>query len=373
MRLEKNIVILLVGVFIFSSVLHAENKFVPGRIITSKKDTLSGLILFQSNIDFALGCIFKVSPNSREQQFGTKDITGFLLVDENRSFTKRQVEYLKGQREVFLEMVLKGKLNLYCWQDRKLGEKVYLTANQDSILIPFPYEQQERYVGDEYTRRRKLITSTYHQDTLKKYLSDRPDLIPEIERMTRPKLSNLTSLLIKYNQLEESKISKLPSKNRAQKIGYNLILGLSTSNFQPVFSDKEDYYGGATFAIDVPNIYDHFALYAGFYNRIIIGNSVARRYLYQYKIPFGLEYRFGSKFIQPFIALGADGFVNRLSTRFIIGPGAGLKVKLAGPLSFSFQYNINIDIYLDAKHLQLANSGFKTLNDSWSLGLQVRI
>jgi hypothetical protein len=362
----------LIAALLLSSSLLAIGEFVPGHLYTIQNDTLVGWIKVQSDADLALGCLFCQTPKGPSQNFGLKELIGFQLDNEKRHFIKRTVEHLRSKQEVFLETVVTGDLSLYYWQDRKAGEVLYLSEKDDSTLIPLPYNQYEGHVGDEYTRRRQIIMSTNHRDTLLKYMPDRPDLLEDIARIKKPKLTNLTPLLAKYNNVIPPVLSQKIIPTVKKTFAFYVTPGLTYADFQKISSTKYDMYGGGTVSFDFPGTYDELVVVAGLYGRLFNGNPVFRNYNYQYKIPIGLEYRFPGRLLRPFFFFGADGFINRHYNRFILAPGVGLYVKIINHLALSLKYNINVDIYLDADKLQLVNNNFKTLGDSETLGLQFK-
>jgi len=351
----------VIAFLILSSSLFAQSEFVPGYIYTIQKDTLAGWIKYQDNVTLAQGCDFRQTPTGQSDHFGLNELTGFQLDKENRHFNKRKVEYLRSKREVFLEKVVSGALELYYWQDYNIGEVLYMSVKGDSMLIPFPYNQYEGYVGNDYVRRREIITSTNHRDTLLKYMPDRPDLFQDITQIKKPKLANMIPLFAKYNNVEPIAVNHVAVETVKKTFSMYITPGITNADFEVISSTGIDYYGGATLSFDFPGAYDQLVVFAGLYKRLYNGNPVFRDYNYQYKIPIGLEYRFSGRLLRPFVILGSDGLINRNSIRFILAPGAGLNLKILNNLSLSFRYKV-----------KLVNFKFKKLGKSETLGLQFK-
>lgn len=330
------------SLFLFFSIpLIAQSNFVPGHIYKMDKDTIAGWICLKSNANLANGCVFRQTPTGKSQEYGFKELTGFKLDNENRVFNKRTVEHIRMNREVFLETIISGNLDLLYWLDLITGEVLYLSRKSDSTLITLPFEQSERLFDDGYTRHRRMVLSTMHQDTLCKYMQDRTDLFKEIEKISKPTLSNLTKLVLKYNQLAEETVSNNPNLAR-QPVSFYLSPSITNSDFELLSTTAWDFYGGATLGVGFHGKKDILVFEVGVFKRMIKGNSVYQEYHKMYKIPVNLEYRFSKSWFQPFIALGVDGFVDRYGIQYLFGPAAGFNIKIIDRVALSYRYGIDL-------------------------------
>jgi len=332
----------ILSAFLFFSIhLMAQSKFVPGHIYTVKKDTIAGWICLKGNADLATGCVFRLSQKGKSQKYGFKELTGFKFDNENRIFNKRTVEHIRLNRDVFLETIVSGKIGLYYWLDLKTGEVLYLSKKGDSTLIMLPFEQSERSFDDGYTRHRRMVLSTMHQDTLRKYMQDRPDLFKEIETIRMPKLSNLTKLFLKYNRIAEEAVVKNPNLIR-QPVSFYLMPSITTSDFKLLNATTWDYFGGATLGVGFHGKKDLLIFNVGVLKRIIKGNPVYRDFHEMYKIPVNLEYRFTNYWFQPFLTVGVDGFLDRTGIQYLFAPAAGFNIKIIDRVALSCRYGIDM-------------------------------
>jgi len=289
----------------------------------------------------ANGCVFRLTPKGKSQKYGFKELTGFKLDNENRVFNKRTVEHIRLNREVFLETIISGDLDLLFWLDLKTGEVLYLSKKSDSTLITLPFEQSERFFDDGYTRHRRMVLSTMHQDTLCKYMQDRTDLFKEIEKIRKPTLSNLTKLVLKYNHIVEESVFKNPNLAR-QPVSFYLTPSITNSDFKLLSSTTWDFYGGATLGVGFHGRKDILVFEVGVLKRMIKGNSVYQDYHKMYKIPVNLEYRFTNYWFQPFIAVGVDGFLDRNGIQCLFSPAAGINIKIIDRVALSYRYGFDM-------------------------------
>lgn len=335
----------IVAFLLLSSTLCAEGPFVPGHIFTVQKDTISGWIKYQDNADLALGCIFRKSLKGHSQKYGLKELTGFRFDNEKRDFSKRTVEHLRYPKEVFLETVITGKLELYFWKDYGIGDVMYMSKQGDSLLIPFPFSQFDGNPGEWYMRIEKVVLTTEHQDTLRKYMEDRPDLYKDIKMIKKPKLDNLTRLIMKYDNIVDTAEILKKTTPLTRPATFFITPGITNSDYDLLSQTSWDFYGGATLSVRLSGKYDQFTLNAGCYKRMVKGIPIYRDVNSHYKIPIYLEYRFMGKWFRPFLGFGADGFINDYSTRFLFSPAVGFSIKILDRIAFSIRYANDMELY----------------------------
>lgn len=344
MKNEIRTAITLAIILFFSISSPAQGNFVPGHIYKLDKDTIAGWICLQGNADLANGCIFRQTPKGKSYKYGLKDLSGFKFENENRVFNKRTIEYIRLNREVFLETIISGDLSLFYWLDLKTGEVLFLSKKSDSTLIPLPFEKSERSFDDGYTRRRRMVLSTMHQDTLYKYMKDRTDLLKDIENIRMPTLSNLTQLVLKYNHFSENAVNKNPNLAR-HPISVYITPDFSNFNFKLTSATIWDYFGGATFGMGFHGKKDILGFEVGVLKRIIRANSVYHDNLNMYRIPINLVYRFTNNWFQPFITIGVDGFYDREGIQYFFGPSAGFNIKMIDRFALSYRFGVDLRKY----------------------------
>ena len=181
--------------FIGFSGLNAQNSFEAGKIVTNEGDTLVGFINIKSGSKLNKECQFKLQMNSQVINYTPESIKGFIIGNDSRKFVRGSL--LNTSSEVFLEVLCEGNLNLYYLDDNAV--KYYIQKKGESTSHSLPYELTERYVDNGYTKRFKVVETTYHIDTLKRIMKDKPSLFPDIEKIQRPDKKNLTEIVTEYN------------------------------------------------------------------------------------------------------------------------------------------------------------------------------
>ncbi len=337
--------LIVVVSLLLSSTLCAEGSFVKGHLFTVQKDTISGWIKYQDNAELALGCVFRKSLKGPSQKYGLKELTGFRFDIEKRDFNKRTVEHLRYPKEVFLETIISGKLELYYWKDYLIGDVMYMTKQGDSLLIPFPFSQFDGNPGEWYMRLEKVVLTTEHQDTLCKYMEDRPDLFKDIKLIKKPKLDNLTRLIMKYDNIVDTAEILDKTSPLSRPASFFITPGITNSDYNLHSRTSWDLYGGATISIRLSGKDDQFTINAGFYKLLVNGIPIYRDLNSHYKIPIYLEYRFMGKWFRPFIGVGTDGFVSEYSTRYLFSPAVGFSIKIIDRIAFSLRYANDMELY----------------------------
>lgn len=344
MQKHKQIASTLLVLFLFTGIAFATDRFVPGRLFTVRNDTVKGWIQIQDNAEYASGCIFRVSEKGKSQKFWLKDLIGFQLDNENRTFNKRTVIHQLYPKEVFLETLIKGKLDLYYWKDYGVGDVLYLSRRGDSILAPLPFSQFKGYYGEWYVPINKQVLSTEHQDTLLKYMDDRLDMQSEIVAIKKPTVANLTRLIMKYDGVSDSAVVIKRTKPLTKLGTFFITPGLTNSDYLLLSRTSWDFYGGATFSFRFSGKYDMVTINAGCYKRIVEGVSFLSETHALYKIPLYVEYRFMGKNFRPFFTFGVDGFKNEKFSRYLFGPGVGFSIKLTDKMDFILKYSSDMEV-----------------------------
>lgn len=351
--------ILIVFVVVLSvNPLMAEESFLNGRIFTIGGDTLVGWIKIQDNAAYASGCIFRSTAKGQSQKLWLKDLTGFELDNGKRCFNKRTVMHLFYPREVFLETLIKGKLDFYYWKDYGVGDVMYLSRQGDSLLVPLPFRRFKGNYGEWYVPMQNEVLSTEHQDSLYKYMEDKPELLEDIIAIKIPTVANVSRLIMKYNGITDT-MAVLGKTKPMVKLGRCFVTpGVTISGYKPLHFDSWDYYLGATFSYRIVGNNDLFTANAGCYKRLKERGGPLSPTSYQYKVPMYLEYRFMAKWFRPFFCFGVDLFKNERKSRFLLAPAVGFSLKLADKVDFNLRYISDMDITIfDFRHEIISYDG----------------
>lgn len=343
MQQLKRLILTTFVFYLISISLVAQGRYVPGHIITLTNDSVKGWIQLQDNVDLSKGCVFKSSLEGKAQKYNVKDLMGFQFDNEHRTFYKRTVVHRNQSRVVFLETVVSGKLELLNWVDIYSEDVIYLSKSGDTTLIPLPFQQMEVYQDDGYTRKRKMITTVMHMDTLRKYMADRPDLFTRVDKMTKPELKALTSLISEYDNIPTlitEKEQKVLSKN---PFSIHIMPGMSTSNYKLLGPLIFDCYVGGSVSLHMFGRYDQVLLTAGAYKRIVEGNPVYQENHFLVRVPISLDYCYRGKVFNPFIGVGFNGYLDNTGTNWIFSPTLGFKINFTKRCALVYRLMWDLD------------------------------
>lgn len=344
MQKHKRLSLTLLILFLFTGLSAAKERFILGRVFTVSNDTITGWIDPKNNEELSTGCNFKIALNTAPRFYGVEELKGFELLDDTRLFLKKTTMFRNKTREVFLEVVVAGKLELLSWEDAIAGNVMYLARKGENELIDLPFEQKEILFDNGYTRKKKIVTSTMHQDTLSKYMADRPDLLGTILSITKPGLSQLTPLLLAYNNQNLNKVAPNGRATPVKPFLVYIMPGVANSDYKPLGTQSFDRYAGGTLSFRLLGNREQLLLTAGIYKRLVEGNPVYREYRAMTRIPLNLDLCFRGKWVKPFFGIGANGFFDRLGSNWYLAPSAGLKLRIINNASLVYRYTNNLDL-----------------------------
>ncbi len=133
--------LVLFGLIISTGVLHAQRDFRPGYIIKNSGDTLYGKIDYRNDLLMSSVCTFKANDNTINE-FLPKDILAYRLID-SKYYISREV----NGKSVFLEYLIKGKVNIYYLRD-DTGDHYFLDK-EGVKLTEIPYEEGIKYIDNK--------------------------------------------------------------------------------------------------------------------------------------------------------------------------------------------------------------------------------
>jgi hypothetical protein len=330
MNLSKILIVL--SIFTYSHVC-AQSDYRKGFVITQKGDTLHGLIDYQADHALSDKCKFRLNEKAKTQVYYTEDLLGYQV--EDRKFISKSVTIYNDITEnVFLEIIVSGKMNLYYYMDLSRKEYLFINPQNDSRLVFLPYRKITTIVRNEAgLGRNTTIETTDHIDTLKKYMQDRPEFFSEIERIKVPTLSNLIQLLNLYNDNPmDATLSSKPfiKKIPARKVFVNPTLCYS-SRMQELSGNG--IMGGANLLIGITPSDERFFFKTGIYLSDYKIDSVGIERIY--KIPIMFEHRFPTNKIQPFYALGSNMYFSKNGYGYTWALQAGVYLNFSKSVSMS--------------------------------------
>ncbi len=147
----KKIITLLLLLFIVRLSIASAGNYKQGYVITNQQDTISGWINFKTDKMNQEQCEFKQDLNHAARIYFPGDIEGYRFTDDGKYYVSKEIPLNGTSRQVFLEFLVKGMMNLYYYDDTII---YYFFENQDGkmeIVSRKPEEITGR-AGDLYSR-----------------------------------------------------------------------------------------------------------------------------------------------------------------------------------------------------------------------------
>ncbi len=343
--------------------LHSQSNFKPGYVIKTEGDTLVGEINYRDDQYMGEVCSFRSHRKSAVIHFNAGEIEGFRFI-EGKYYVSRN---LKGKK-VFLEFLIKGRLNMFHYRD---NEDHFYLEKEGVTLTELPYK--DTIIVDEYGGKHFRKTNKY-VGLLSYYLNDAPNLRSEINSIKWPNHENLIKLATDYHKAvcdgEKCIIyeKKLPVFKVNLEIAGGVVKGLYDNNTTQV----PKFQGGIFAHVWMPVISENLFIKAG------IMYTTCQYRLYNihygsifsfdqadgpiYKMPLQVEYVFTNSIISPKISAGFDiyaatnkkNYDYKAYDNFKVGPyglsgltiiirpqiTVGATVKLTKSLFWSVNYDI---------------------------------
>lgn len=318
--------ILVIVVILYTQHAYSQANFRKAHLITNTGDTLTGFIDYREGSKNFKTCEFKKSIEGESVNYNPNQIKGYRFVND-KYFESREIKIDDDEVEnVFLEVLVKGKVSLY-----KYMSKYYV--GKDSLFYQLKNEQKEVEIEG-----RQLVKNTNeHIGILSYLLSDCMGLQSNIKGV-RIDEKQLTKLIEKYNKCTGEPTITFKAKKPWFKATVGVGAGgvLSSIKFSPsiqgaeyLTSDFKNDYSlivGSNFELSSPRLNERIAFYVGAYylnskyvsfnvqelSSYTVRNDVVIN-LKQLKVPFGFRYTLPEKNITPYFSLGASATLH-LST-----------------------------------------------------------
>lgn len=305
-----------------------QSDYRSGFVITQNGDTLSGLVNYREKAKAFRSCDFKISAEQTETTYTPDQIKGYGFVDD-KFFQSREVS-IKDQpvQTVFIEVLVRGTLTLYKFED------VYFVEKGDEGLQQLINETKELYVDGK----RVLKSTNDYVRTLNMLVFDCEKLRGKVENVTLGE-KRLTNLVEDYNQCKGTSSTTFKAKKPWIKAAIGITGGLEVSNInferylggykylQSDFEVSRSPVMGVSFDLFYPRLHERISLhgdllytsaaYDGFSQYSPHSNSTESNFvtieLQQVKFPIGLRYTFPARKLTPYITAAMSN-VFHLST-----------------------------------------------------------
>jgi len=289
--------VLIVGLILTTTLLNAQTDFRPGYVIRAIGDTLLGEIDYRGDKLMGYLCKFKSSENLIND-YTPNDIHGYRFIDSKYFVSKK----INGT-PVFLEYLIKGKVNIYYLRIDN-GDHYYIEKD-DIELTELPYDEVIKTVdGKDY-----LYKSKKHVGLLSVYMQDAPDLQNRINNMGKPDHQNLTKLAEDYHNevCDGEKCIVFEKKQPLIKVNWELAAGtinwVNTEAFYEVKTDRYYFQTGVMANFWMPRLNEKIYFRTGIlYSLGELTDGTNSPYI---KIPMHIGYMAPSTFkVRPSFSIG---------------------------------------------------------------------
>lgn len=347
-------IILLVVLFSFG-VLSAQTDFRAAYIIETTGDTVYGEIDYRGDMLMSSLCRFKDQENI-VNDYSPNDISAYRFID-SKYYISREI----NGKNVFLEYLIKGKVNIYYLRDDS-GDHYYIDKENER-LIEIPYEEGTKYVDD------KLVAyeTTKHIGLLTVYMQDAPELLSRINAVEKPEHYNLIELAEDYhNAICEGEQCIIYEKQLPLiKVSMTPFVGLTKYDY-PKFAKGFGVY----VYFWAPRTSEKLFFKTGiFYEKLSTENGIQNTY----RIPIQLQYIFRAHKLQPKISGGYNLLFskpnNYYNSFYTLSLNPGLNYKISDNLSLSTAFNTDFTPF----NIVTISEGMKFSLISYSIILGLRI
>lgn len=329
MKLRK---LLLFGLLFTTGILNAQTDFRPGYIINSTGDTIYGEIDYRGDLLMSSVCKFK-GKESKITEYYPNNIIAFRFSD-SKFYVSREI----NNRNVFLEYLIKGEINIYYMRD-DFGDHYYLDK-EDVKLTEIPYEEGVKNIDDKEV----YYETTKHIGLLYYYMQDAPDFQSRIQSVKKPEQQNLVKLAEDYHNAvcegEQCIIYEKPVP--FIKIIPELVGGVIKYSNVDDLNDKYYMHAGIIGHIWLPRTSEKMYFRTGVLFSQLDIDGEKKNY---FKIPCQLEYIYPKGIFRPRIAYGLNFYIQSyLSVSFDLG--ANIKLSKALFLSVTSDIEFNTTMFI---------------------------
>lgn len=171
---------------------YSQNEFLPGFIILNSNDTIFGNIENEREIYSSLICVFKSADSNKIQQYLPTEIRAYYL-SNNRFFKSRRMVINNVEKNIFLQVMIEGELNIYKHKDLKRVTHVYAEKKEYGLteLMPSYYKSYDK----RYIQKMKPFTGL-----LRLLTADEPKFKDKIDALPDVFNSELVNLAKDYHE-----------------------------------------------------------------------------------------------------------------------------------------------------------------------------
>lgn len=307
----------------------SQTDFRKGYVITNERDTLFGLVDYRVSSRAYQFCDFQKASSSEPVRYGPSDIAGYGYVND-KTFETREIRTKdEPSKSVFIEVLVKGLVSLYKWNDEFYVDKTSQSLQQ------LTNESKERMVEGK----RVVIYSNQYVGTLNMLLFDCDRLKRRIETVEFYERS-LTNLVRDYNRCKgtpnvtpksdkpwvkaswgiaggvnlsdldfQANSPNLPRFTGSSETSRSAVLGVSLDIFSPRKNERISFHTDVLYS--APNYHIFNSTNNNAPTTTIDNIDIA---LQQLKVPVGFRFLFRNKGLAPYVNMGFQLSFNLSST-----------------------------------------------------------
>ena len=332
--------LLLLGLVFSIGILNAQTDFRSGYIIKNSGDTLYGQIDYGVNELMSRICKFRNSDNVNIE-YSPNDISGYRFTDSKYYVTKEV-----NNKKVFMEYLIKGRVNIYYLLDGKGGH--YYINKECGQLSEIPYEESIQKIDNKLL----LNKSTKHIGLLNYYMHDAPGFQSRIQNIGRPDHNNLIKLAEDYHNAvcKNEKCIIYEKKAGPLKVSITPYIGLTKHK---AYNTVMTEFGGYIY-LWLPGASEKLCLKTGLAYFKLKENS---ENLNIYKVPLQLQYVYRAHKLQFLISEGFNVYLDGrdIAHSVSLNPGLGYKIsdKISVNAIFSSDYTPVFDCIINDQKIDI--------------------
>lgn len=352
--MKKKTINLFILLIILGQSLYSQDKYDPGYVVTTKKDTINGFIM--NKIDYELAYKISFKRNLLDKtiiEYAPSELLGFRF-NSGRAFERKRITNnklaanTKDSLYIFAKNIIKGKIDLFVWRHKNNNSKDFFIINNSSKRQAQLFKSKPSIVkveGKTYSKKnnryKNLITYVKSDESLK---PDKKNNLRFDEKSIR---KDITSFNRNFQDEYPLEIYEEPYENN-----YDFLVGIPFRLKQDELHFRIGIYRNKTF-IEKSNkvsfingvIYHHWSDNDKEWNSEYKNGTSNYSWQMLNIIPIGIKYQSNSKHIIPYVFLGVgavallmkdhiieDYEVVGNQNKFIFFPtvniGLGTKIKL---------------------------------------------
>ena len=329
MRIRKIAIFTLIAIH-FS--VYSQRDFRSGYVISNQGDTITGKIDYRGDILMGSFCTFK-NKDRGLVKYQPGEISGYFV--DNKCYRSIKLD----DAYKFLEALIEGKLSVYYLRDRTKDR--FFVKKENGALLELEYYEKEEYINqwiddesdstgiiiDKYRIKKsqdqdqseghpnhssvdRKVVGLYkfktieHQEQLKEYLNDVPQLFDEIEGIKKPDQLTLVNLAEEYNKIWGGKDDYIIYDKKKYKTNINVEFLYSKNTSYNIFdiSPDNDYeLLGISVNIGLSKINERIYLRLG----LEYSEPELRYKKYTVvRVPAAVKYQYPGRILKPFASAG---------------------------------------------------------------------